>query len=86
MIVSMPQTVLPSTEVSKTLRMSSPFSSVLSSPNHVLFRLIRRLTNEHNAPMPTIDIAHQHLLTARAINERRLREGTNNAIPNLDWR
>ncbi|KAH8835592.1 NAD(P)-binding protein [Flagelloscypha sp. PMI_526] len=47
--------------------------------------LIRKLTNEYNSPMPTIDIAHQHLLTARAINETRLKTGADNAIPNLDW-
>jgi len=29
---------------------------------------IRRLALEHNSPLPTIDIAHQHLITARALH------------------
>ncbi|CED83286.1 related to 2-hydroxy-3-oxopropionate reductase [Phaffia rhodozyma] len=35
---------------------------------------IRRLAEEHNVPMPTIDLAHQHLIAARA-----------NGGGNLDW-
>ncbi|TDL28960.1 NAD-P-binding protein [Rickenella mellea] len=45
---------------------------------------IRRLTNEHNTPMPMIDIAHQHLLTARAIYEAQKIEGQE-TYEVLDW-
>ncbi|KAI0066500.1 hypothetical protein BV25DRAFT_1392685 [Artomyces pyxidatus] len=45
---------------------------------------IRRLTSEHNAPMPVIDTAHQHLLTARAIHEAQARTGSTQ-YPVLDW-
>ncbi|KDQ63078.1 hypothetical protein JAAARDRAFT_29074 [Jaapia argillacea MUCL 33604] len=37
---------------------------------------VRRLTNDHNCPMPLIDVVHQHLLTARALHEDRKRAGT----------
>ena len=36
---------------------------------------IRRLAEECNSPMPVIDTAHQHLLTARAIHTNQKREG-----------
>ncbi|EJD54435.1 NAD(P)-binding protein [Auricularia subglabra TFB-10046 SS5] len=29
---------------------------------------IRRLTSAHNCPMPVVDVAHQHLLTARSVH------------------
>ncbi|KAF8899114.1 NAD-P-binding protein [Infundibulicybe gibba] len=45
---------------------------------------IRRLTAEVNSPMPVIDIAHQHLITARAIHEGQRREGKA-AFETLDW-
>jgi len=45
---------------------------------------IRRLTAEYNSPMPMIDTAHQHLVTARAIHTNQMQEGK--AIFNpLDW-
>lgn len=45
---------------------------------------IRRLTNEANCPMPTIDIAHQHLLTARSIHQGRVQRG-DPTWDVLDW-
>ncbi|EPQ60237.1 NAD P-binding protein [Gloeophyllum trabeum ATCC 11539] len=45
---------------------------------------VRRLTNEHNSPMPLIDIVHQHLLTARALQENHRREGIHK-FETLDW-
>jgi len=45
---------------------------------------IRRLTAEHNAPMPVIDTAHQHLLTARAIHTSQKQEGRA-VFDTLDW-
>jgi len=45
---------------------------------------IRRLTAEHNSPMPVIDIAHQHLITARAIHEAKKLEGKE-VYETLDW-
>ncbi|KAF8079004.1 NAD-P-binding protein [Lyophyllum atratum] len=45
---------------------------------------IRRLTAETNSPMPLIDVAHQHLLTARALHQSKKQEGTAVFDP-LDW-
>ncbi|KAK0233516.1 NAD(P)-binding protein [Armillaria fumosa] len=45
---------------------------------------IRRLTHEHNTPMPLADIAYQHLITARAINNAMKAEG-NDVFDPLDW-
>lgn len=45
---------------------------------------IRRLAAEVNSPMPVIDIAHQHLLTARAIHDSQKQAGTARFEP-LDW-
>ncbi|RDB28753.1 putative oxidoreductase YfjR [Hypsizygus marmoreus] len=45
---------------------------------------IRKLTAELNSPMPAIDIAHQHLLTARAIHQGHKQEGTAK-FETLDW-
>ncbi|KAL0581075.1 hypothetical protein V5O48_000969 [Marasmius crinis-equi] len=45
---------------------------------------IRRLTAELNAPMPLIDIAHQHLITARAINTVNKQE-SKPCFDTLDW-
>lgn len=45
---------------------------------------IRRLSTEHNAPMPAIDAAHHHLLTARALHAAQARTGTT-SFPVLDW-
>ena len=45
---------------------------------------IRRLTDEHNSPMPAIDTAHHNLLTARALHTAQARTGTT-SFPVLDW-
>jgi hypothetical protein len=45
---------------------------------------IRRLTAEHNSPMPSIDTAHHSLLTARALHASQARTGTT-SFPVLDW-
>jgi len=45
---------------------------------------IRRLTSKHNSPMPTIDIAHQHLITARALHASRQERGMA-TYDVLDW-
>lgn len=45
---------------------------------------VRRLTAQYGAPMPTIDIAHQRLITARAIHTAQKEEGTE-TVDILDW-
>jgi len=45
---------------------------------------IRRLTAVHNSPMPSIDIAHQHLITARAIHTGQAQAGRE-MVGVLDW-
>ncbi|KAF7302425.1 NAD(P)-binding protein [Mycena chlorophos] len=45
---------------------------------------IRRLTAVANAPMPGIDIAHQHLITARAIHTGQVQAGEE-TVKLLDW-
>jgi hypothetical protein len=45
---------------------------------------IRRLTSELNSPMPVIDIAHQHMLTARAGHTSKKLQGTSK-YETLDW-
>ena len=45
---------------------------------------IRRLTAEHNSPMPAIDTAYHNLLTARALHASQARTGTT-SFPVLDW-
>ncbi|KAJ7083384.1 NAD-P-binding protein [Mycena belliarum] len=45
---------------------------------------IRRLTAVHNSPMPLIDIAHQHLITARAIHTSQVQAGQE-TVDVLDW-
>jgi len=45
---------------------------------------IRRLTSELNSPMPVIDIAHQHMLTARAGHISKSLQGTTK-YETLDW-
>jgi len=45
---------------------------------------IRRLTLEHNSPMPVIDAALGHLLTARAIHSSQVAQGTAR-FDTLDW-
>ncbi|KAI0248353.1 NAD-P-binding protein [Lactifluus subvellereus] len=45
---------------------------------------IRRLVSEHNSPMPAVDIAHNHLLAARALHAAQARTGTT-SFPVLDW-
>lgn len=45
---------------------------------------IRKMTAEYNASMPVIDIAHNHLLTARAIHDNQKAAGTGK-FDVLDW-
>ncbi|KAF5368332.1 hypothetical protein D9758_002155 [Tetrapyrgos nigripes] len=45
---------------------------------------IRRLTATYNSPMPAIDVAHQHLITARAIHTTQKLEGKQ-SVETLDW-
>ncbi|KAJ3569730.1 hypothetical protein NP233_g4855 [Leucocoprinus birnbaumii] len=45
---------------------------------------IRQLTEQLNSPMPVIDVAHQHLLTARALHEQRKQDG-DAKFQRLDW-
>ncbi|KAL0951668.1 hypothetical protein HGRIS_008347 [Hohenbuehelia grisea] len=45
---------------------------------------IRRLTAEHNSPMPNIDVAHQHMITARAIHTAQKAAGKQE-YETLDW-
>jgi hypothetical protein len=45
---------------------------------------IRRLSSELNSPMPAIDNAHHHLLTARALHTAQERTGST-SFPVLDW-
>lgn len=45
---------------------------------------IRRLTAEHNSPMPALDTAHHNLLTARALHTAQARTGST-SFPVLDW-
>ncbi|KZT73299.1 NAD(P)-binding protein [Daedalea quercina L-15889] len=51
----------------------------LKDANHV-----RRLVTEYNSPMPTVDAAHSHLLTARAIHQEQTKRGEQ-AFDVLDW-
>ncbi|PPQ64087.1 hypothetical protein CVT24_008900 [Panaeolus cyanescens] len=53
-------------------------------PLTINHRHIRRLTAEHDAPMPAIDVANQHLVTARAIHTRKFKEGAA-TLDALDW-
>lgn len=55
-----------------------PFSIVTFSSH------IRRLTSELNSPMPVVDIAHQHMLTARAGHIKKQLQGTSK-YETLDW-
>ncbi len=45
---------------------------------------MRRLSSEHNSPLPAIDNAHHHLLTARALHAAQARTGSTR-FPVLDW-
>ncbi|KAH9932081.1 NAD(P)-binding protein [Epithele typhae] len=45
---------------------------------------IRRLTTELNSPMPSLDAAHQHLLTARALHQAQIQRGDAH-FDVLDW-
>ena len=45
---------------------------------------IRRLSAKYNCPMPAIDVAHQHLITARAIHLKKKNEGED-VVGSLDW-
>jgi hypothetical protein len=79
-------TAPPVSRSTEALRM--PRKSVLlllkTSNSVIASRHIRRLTAVHNAPMPTIDIAHQHLITARAIHANQVQAGKE-AVDVLDW-
>lgn len=68
---------------SKTLR-SCPFVNYYAFNDMLYTSHIRRLTSEHNSPMPVIDIAHQHLITARALQTSLKQEGKAVFDP-LDW-
>ena len=52
--------------------------------NLMIHSHIRRLSTEVNSPMPAIDVAHQHLLTARAIHQVQKQEGRAK-FDTLDW-
>lgn len=52
---------------------------IVTLPSH-----IRRLTSELNSPMPVVDIAHQHMLTARAGHISKKLQGTSK-YETLDW-
>ncbi|TFY61536.1 hypothetical protein EVG20_g7019, partial [Dentipellis fragilis] len=45
---------------------------------------IRRLTQDQNTPMPAVDVAYQHLLTARALHQAQLATGEA-TYQSLDW-
>jgi hypothetical protein len=45
---------------------------------------MRQLTNEHNSPMPVIDVAYSHLLTARALHSTQALQGQQH-FNTLDW-
>jgi hypothetical protein len=49
-----------------------------------LTRHIRRLTAELNCPMPTVDIAHQRMITARSIHQEQKLAGTHK-WDIIDW-
>ena len=49
-----------------------------------LIRHIRRLTAELNCPMPTVDIAHQRMITARSIHQEQKLVGTHK-WDIIDW-
>jgi hypothetical protein len=51
---------------------------------HPMRRHIRQLTGENNSPMPAIDVAYQHLITARALHAAQKVEGTER-FEVLDW-
>lgn len=63
----------------RLLVLYNTLSSRLTTISH-----IRRLTAEFNSPMPAIDVAHQHLLTARAIHQSMKQEGKA-VYETLDW-
>ncbi|KAJ7157295.1 NAD-P-binding protein [Mycena filopes] len=46
---------------------------------------IRRLTAVHGAPMGMIDVAHGHLITARAIHNSKVQSGATPTVDVLDW-
>jgi len=52
--------------------------------NLMIHSHVRRLSAEVNSPMPVIDIAHQHLLTARAIHQSQKQE-CKAKFDTLDW-
>jgi hypothetical protein len=52
---------------------------LIIAPSH-----IRNMSTTLSCPMPAIDIAHQHLLTARSLHEARVAAGTAR-FETLDW-
>ncbi|KXN88882.1 hypothetical protein AN958_06752, partial [Leucoagaricus sp. SymC.cos] len=50
-------------------------SASASRPKTKLPSHIRRVAEKYNCPMPTIDVAHQHLLTARALHSQAKQKG-----------
>ncbi|RXW11665.1 hypothetical protein EST38_g14189 [Candolleomyces aberdarensis] len=48
------------------------------------FSHIRCLSAKYNCPMPAIDVAHQHLITARAIHLKEKNEGKE-VVSTLGW-
>lgn len=68
----MNSTALPdslSTVVSKMLREPASWLKATLGLTVSPYRHIRRLTTTFNSPMPCIDVAHQHLITARALHQ-----------------
>ncbi|KAH6916693.1 NAD binding domain of 6-phosphogluconate dehydrogenase-domain-containing protein [Coprinopsis sp. MPI-PUGE-AT-0042] len=45
---------------------------------------IRNLSAKYHCPMPTIDVAHQHLVTARALYQKQKNEGKA-TVSEMDW-
>ena len=59
-----------------TLHMPTTQSSRVSFIHPILRSHVRTLATELNSPMPVIDLAHQHMLTARALHIKQKSEGT----------
>ena len=68
----------------KDARYYSPSHCTKASLNVTIPSHIRRLTSELNSPMPVIDTAHQHMLTARAGHTKKVLQGTAK-YETLDW-
>ena len=55
------------------------FADCAYHPSH-----IRHLSTKNDVPLPAIDVAYQHLLTARALHRSAQQAGTTN-LEVLDW-